>query len=72
MKNKFNIGDKIVLIQQLNNRTWESSNEIIKEVLYSGEGGTTYLIHSSIPCVIHEENLYTKEEAIKFLEGVLV
>jgi hypothetical protein len=70
MKNKFKVGDKVIYISDYQDSGFRKiSNETIERldihkafIEYRSLAGNNHMI---------EKNLYTKEEAIEFLKGVL-
>jgi hypothetical protein len=67
MKNKFNAGDKVIFIFRNDKyKSWEFSNEEIESVsLYVDK--VKYFLKDGCD-EIEEAQLFTKQEAIKFLE----
>tara|TARA_R110000822_G_scaffold149775_1_gene288838 strand:+ start:123 stop:329 length:207 start_codon:yes stop_codon:yes gene_type:complete len=68
MKNKFNIGDNVVFFYD-DFGTYEVSKEIVSDVKIIKNRIAYSLLESHGD--VKEEELYTKEEAIEFLKGVL-
>jgi hypothetical protein len=68
MKNKFNIGDNVVFLYD-DFGTYEVSKEIVSDVKIIKNRIAYSLLESHGD--VKEEELYTKEEAIEFLKGVL-
>lgn len=69
IKSKFNPNDKAVYIFQNESKCYEVSNVTIENVLFSKDGTYYWLENGSSD--LEESDLYTKEEAIEFLRGVL-
>lgn len=70
MKNKFNAGDTVIYIYRNDQyKQYEVSSEIIENVVFSKDSLHYWLENGGAE--IQEKDLYTKEEAIKFLKEVL-
>jgi hypothetical protein len=75
MKNKFNAGDEVIYISKSGTCLYKVANQEIDTVLLtknsiSGEDIVDYRL-TNIDGDVPESYLYTKEEAIEFLKGVL-
>ncbi len=70
MKNKYNAGDKVILILEIKTPPYyEVSNEEIESVSLCVDK-IEYFFKTARPQAL-QEDVYTKEEAIDFLKGAL-
>ena len=70
MKNKFNVGDKVIHIKIILSSFFEVGTDVINSI-NENQGKVTYWLENDDYKDVDEKELYTKQEAIEFLKKAL-